>query len=184
MRKIWPILVAFCGFAFVTGAHAHIDAGLYPFMDVCGDEIGNYCVDVGDGLGDCMIANYGLLGDDCGDAVFFWAGEHYGWRDPDIRDRWDGMSARERHEYVVSHKGYLDDFQSRSGVRSDMVPHHEPDHESPADAAEFREFDNFDSSRHEEMHQGMHPGGEMPRPEMGGGGHMGGMGGMGGGMHR
>jgi len=168
MRKIWLALFAFGCVACATRAHAEVDMGLYPFAEICGDEIDNYCVDAGDALGDCMVANYDMLGDDCGDAVFFWAGEHYGWRDPEIHDRWDGMTARERHEYVISHSGYLDEFRAHS-THPDYVPQHVSDHLSPADAAEFREIDNYDG--------GMHAGGH---PEMGG--HMGG--GMGGGMRR
>lgn len=106
MKKflIFGLLVFGAIAAPIYSARAIIDTELYPFADICGDDIDMYCVDV-DSLGNCMIDNIGNLGPDCGDAVFYWAGDRWGWRDRGMRDRWEHMPAAERHAYATEHWG-------------------------------------------------------------------------------
>ncbi|MCL1892096.1 MAG: hypothetical protein FWF97_02265 [Alphaproteobacteria bacterium] len=98
-------------------AHAFlgVDAGLYPWADACGPEIDEYCAETNN-LGDCMLTNVSEFDSDCGDAVFYWAGDRYGWRDPHMRDRWHGLSPDERRAYRTDHAR---DFEEvRSGDRA------------------------------------------------------------------
>ena len=94
---------------------AEIDVGLYPFDDECGPEIDEYCADVAGDLGDCMVANEGFLGADCADAVYFWAGDRYGWHGRDFHERWNNMSREERHAYASDHRGNFREFMNANG---------------------------------------------------------------------
>jgi hypothetical protein len=100
-------------------AQAYVDAGLYPFADVCGPDIEEYCDEVG-ALGDCMVDNYSMLEPECGDAVFYWAGDHWGWHDPEVRDRWAGMSGRERHDYAISHQKEFDKAKANRAAKPNV----------------------------------------------------------------
>jgi len=95
-------------FAFPAGAFLGVDRGLYPFADACGPEIDDYCADTDD-LGNCMLANRFSLDGDCGDAFYYWAGDRWGWRDPDMRGRWDTMNHMDRRAYVANHWGDYDE---------------------------------------------------------------------------
>jgi len=129
------MLYAFCFMlsgAFCAPARAFVDYELYPFADVCGDEIDTYCYEV-DALGDCMLSNGGMLGVDCGAAVFGWAGDRWGWRDRDARERWERMTPHERHAYANRH---WDDYMGhmaagRSAVHNEHVHEFDPPHARP-----------------------------------------------------
>ncbi|MDR1207516.1 MAG: hypothetical protein LBK26_03835 [Rickettsiales bacterium] len=116
MRKICILLFSVCCFA---PAGAYFDSELYPFADVCGPDMEEYCGDVA-AIGDCMVDNYSMLDSDCGDAIFYWAGGHWGWRDPHIRDNWSGMSARERHDYAVAHRAEFDNFKNARAAKPNV----------------------------------------------------------------
>jgi hypothetical protein len=85
----------------------------YPFSEICDNEIATYCSNEDVALGECMIANEAMLGPDCGSSVFYWAGDRYGWREPEMRERWESMNREERHEYVTRNRGSFDGFHGK-----------------------------------------------------------------------
>ena len=102
MRKF--LLLSACSLFMALPACAFVapDDEVYPFMDICSDDIQDYCQDAGD-LGACMLYNRAQLNDDCEDEVFFWASNRYGWADPDMRDRWHNASHEEHRAYADNH---------------------------------------------------------------------------------
>ena len=128
------LIVAFCGLFFTMPARAYIDLGLYPFADVCGSEIDEYCTDVVWDVGDCMIANEGMLGNDCGDAVWVWGRDRFGWRDRDDF-RMHSERLRAGHNDRPNRRGHIGDrgdfYDERKG--GDPREHHYPSR-NPASA--------------------------------------------------
>ena len=124
MKRICLLL---CGIlcALPPAARADYDEQEYPFVHACTSEIDNYCGDqVAGDLGDCMINNYDLLGSECQNYIFFWAGEHYGWRDQFLHDQWYDMSQSERHAYIQDHGDELTTFKARAAENLPPFGHH------------------------------------------------------------
>jgi len=119
------ILIFITAIFIIHGANAYdIDTGLYPFADFCGDEIDQYCYGVDD-LGNCMLSNRGVLGDDCYDSVFLWAGDRWGWHDHGVRDRWNKMGRDERNDYTNKH---IDEYAARSAHETRDPTRNNPSH--------------------------------------------------------
>ena len=113
-RLLFAIPIAFG----IIPATAYVDIGLYPFADVCGPDIETYC-QTADDIADCMFGNYTLLNESCGDAVWTWAGGHYGWQGSD----WRTLNKTERHDYYRQQTGDIagDDGTERETTRVKMM---------------------------------------------------------------
>lgn len=96
------MIFATCLFIAAPAAYAWED-DLYPFLDVCGDYIDEYCAGV-DALGDCMVAHEPYLAGDCYDSVFFWAGNHFDFHSDYGREHWHSMTPPERRAYVSDNR--------------------------------------------------------------------------------
>ena len=108
----------FCLCALILGAQicapvssramVDVNIGAYPFADVCAYDIDEYCNDYERDVGSCMFEHYDYLDDDCGEAVYFWGGDRFGW-DGD----WRGIPRAERADYLRNMRERQNDYTGK-----------------------------------------------------------------------